>query len=205
MNTFRTKELLQELEAITATNLKVIEDHATVLSSEQLNWKKDHSSWSILEILAHLNEYALYYNEVISRRIDKTRFREPRQTFISSPLGRSAWISMKLGNARNVKRKLRSPRIYNPSFNKEILLDNSASTFLESQKELLNIIRKAANVSLRKVRIPISISKLIRLRLGDALMFVIYHNERHIQQVLNNISNKNFPKNSSEAWTSRIV
>ena len=159
MNTFRTKELLQELEAITATNLKVIEDHATVLSTEQLNWKKDHSSWSILEILAHLNEYALYYNEVISRRIDKTRFREPRQTFISSPLGRSAWTSMKLGNARNVKRKLRSPRIYNPSFNKEILLDNSVSTFLESQKELLNIIRKAANVSLRKVRIPISISK----------------------------------------------
>ncbi len=89
--------------------------------------------------------------------------------------------------------------MYNPTLNREILLDNSVITFLESQKELLDIIKKAAHVSLRKVRIPISISKLIRLRLGDALMFVIYHNERHVQQVLNIISQKNFPKNSSEA------
>lgn len=199
MNTFRTKELLQELETITASNLNTILEQVAPLSTAQLTWKKDSVSWSIQEILAHLNEYALYYNEVISRRIDKTRFREPRQTFISSPLGRSAWSSMKLGNARNVKRKLRSPRQYNPTLNKEIILENSVANFIQHQKELIGIVQKAANVSLRKVRIPISISKLIRLRLGDALMFVIYHNERHVQQVLSVINHKQFPKNDSEA------
>jgi len=198
MNTFRTNDLLHDLAAITENNRNAVERHISNLSKEQLYWKKDNASWSVIEILAHLNEYATYYNEVLNRRIEKTRFREPRQVFISSPLGRSAWSSMKLGNARNVKRKLRAPRLYNPAINKDISLENSVTRFIEFQTELLEILTKAANVSLRKVRIPISVSKLIRLRLGDALMFVIYHNERHIQQALNVIAYKNFPQKTGE-------
>jgi len=198
MNTFRTYDLLHDLAAITENNRNAVESHISNLSKEQLYWKTDNASWSVIEILAHLNEYATYYNEVLNKRIEKTRFRESRQVFISSPLGRSAWSSMKLGNARNVKRKLRAPRLYNPAINNGISLEHSVTRFIEFQTELLEILRKAANVSLRKVRIPISVSKLIRLRLGDALMFVIYHNERHIQQALNVIAHKNFPQKTGE-------
>lgn len=35
-----------------------------------------------------------------------------------------------------------------------------------------------------KIRIPISINQLIKIRLGDSLRFVIYHNQRHFQQAL---------------------
>jgi hypothetical protein len=47
---------------------------------------------------------------------------------------------------------------------------------------------------LRRVKIPISISKIIRLRLGDALLFVTYHNERHFQQIANLMAMRDFPK-----------
>ncbi|MFN5634134.1 MAG: DinB family protein, partial [Flavobacteriia bacterium] len=67
--------------------------------------------------------------------------------------------------------------------------------FEKDQLELLNILTQAEEVNLRKVKVPISISKIIRLRLGDALQFVIYHNERHMQQAINIIENKSFPKN----------
>ena len=63
-----------------------------------------------------------------------------------------------------------------------------------NEHELLEIIEKAEKVNLRKVKIPLSISKIIRFRLGDALMYVIYHNERHMQQALNVLANPNFPK-----------
>ena len=67
--------------------------------------------------------------------------------------------------------------------------------FEKDQLELLHILTQAEEVNLRKVKVPISISKIIRLRLGDALQFVIYHNERHMQQALNIIEHKSFPKN----------
>ena len=38
------------------------------------------------------------------------------------------------------------------------------------------------NVNLDKIKTAISISKLIRLKLGDTFRVLIYHNERHIKQ-----------------------
>ena len=60
--------------------------------------------------------------------------------------------------------------------------------------QLLEIIDSSKAVNLRKVKIPISISTIIRLKLGDAFLFVVYHNQRHLQQALNLVNNPNFPK-----------
>ncbi|MEY4603225.1 MAG: hypothetical protein RIT43_517 [Bacteroidota bacterium] len=199
MKSFLSIELLNELKTITEQNVQFVRDRLKLLSPSQLNWKKDAKSWSVNEILAHLNEYASYYNKTMALKIERTRFREPRERFMSSPLGRSAWSAMKLGNARNIKRPVRSPKLYNPSLNSSIPLENAVSTFENGQIELIDILQKAEKVNLRKVRIPISISKIIRFRLGDALMFVVYHNERHIQQVANLLSTPEFPSNSKEA------
>jgi hypothetical protein len=195
MERFRTSTLLAELSHITEANLEFTHANIFNLSDKQLNWKKDSFSWSILETLCHLNEYANYYHEVIARRIAKTRFREPSAFFTSSPLGRATWSSMKLGNARNIKRKLRSPKMYNPLINKDILNDNAIDSFLKQHLFLIHLLEQAAHVNLRKVRIPTFISPLIRLRLGDVFMFIVYHNERHLQQIRNTLAHSQFPTN----------
>jgi DNA-binding transcriptional ArsR family regulator len=83
---------------------------------------------------------------------------------------------------------------YNPLFGDITINKFSLELFIEKQEELLKIIDLAADVDLKRVRIPISISKIIRLRLGDALLFVCYHNQRHMQQILNLINHPEFPK-----------
>lgn len=189
-----TKQLIEDIRAITLTNLEIIRKKMVYLNENQKSWKQNESSWSINEIFAHLNEYAKFYHSTFKLRIEKTRFTEPKVTFISSPLGRSAWQSMKLGNAKNIKRKFKSPKTYNPTLDVSLLNGNEISDFEKGQVELLEIIEKAEKVNMRKVKVPISISKIIRFRLGDALMFVIYHNERHMQQALNVMNNPNFPE-----------
>jgi hypothetical protein len=186
-------ELLQEATKITEANVAFVKEHVLPLSEEQKNWKKDQSSWSLNEIFAHLNSYAAYYHKTMLRKIEKTRFRTPRENFISSPLGRSAWRSMKLGNLQNVKRKMKSPRTYNPSYTPELVSGNDVQQFEKEQHDLLKIITSAAEINIRKAKIPISISKIIRLRLGDALLFVVYHNERHVQQAKNLLKHPKFP------------
>jgi hypothetical protein len=66
--------------------------------------------------------------------------------------------------------------------------------FVENQTALIDLLNAARNVNLKKVKIPISISKIVRLRLGDAFQFVIYHNERHMQQIKRIIEQPDFPK-----------
>lgn len=189
-----TKQLFEDIRAITLHNLEVVRKKIVYLNEEQKSWKINESSWSINEIFAHMNEYAKFYHSTFLERIEITRFREPRQIFLSSPLGRSAWQSMKLGNAKNVKRKFKSPKTSNPSIDISLLTGNEISDFEKGQEELLMIFEKAEGVNLRKVKVPISISKIIRFRLGDALLFVTYHNERHVQQAMNVMAHAQFPK-----------
>lgn len=189
-----TDSLFQELEKITATSIEIVQKQVSRLSQNQLEWKPNSDTWSLLEIFAHLNEYALYYHPAFSKKIDTTRFTDPKDQFISSPLGRSAWKSMKLGNAKNVKRKFKAQRLYNPTIVTSIVKPTAVSDFIAQQKELLAIIEKAKTINIRKSKVGISISKIIRLRFGDALLFVIYHNERHVQQAINLINLRTFPK-----------
>ena len=56
------------------------------------------------------------------------------------------------------------------------------SEFIDQQEKLLQLLEAAAKVDLNKVRIPISISKLIKLRLGDTFNFTVAHQNRHVLQ-----------------------
>ncbi len=188
-----TQQLIEELKGITQRNIDLIDVHLSHLSSHQQNWKKDAETWSINEIFAHLNQFANYYHTAIAAKLQKTRFKEPKEIFISSPLGRSAWKSMQLGNARNIKRKFKSPKSYNPNLHPELVTGEDTAIFVKGQKELLTIIDNSAHVNMRKVKIPISVSKIVRLRLGDALIYIVYHYERHMQQALNLLSHSKFP------------
>ena len=188
-------ELLTEVDSITRKNIDFIQKNLTKLSENQIKWKPNSSSWSLVEIFAHLNEYARFYHAAFAYKIEITKFREPKSQFISSPLGKSAWKSMKLGNLNNIKRKFNAHRNFNPSVQTELVTGKDIEIFKEKQSELLELIEKAKNVNIQRVKVPIAISKLIRLRLGDALLFVVYHNERHMQQALNIIEHRAFPKN----------
>ena len=188
-----TQELINETKSITQSNIDFLRKKIRLLSSQQLKWRPNEQSWSILEIFAHLNEYARFYHNVFKSKIDSTKYKEPKPNFISSPLGKSAWKAMKLGSLNNVKRKFKSPKEFNPSSIPQLISGSDHLSFEENQIELLKIIDLSACVNLQRVKIPISISKFIRLRLGDTLIWITYHNERHVQQVINLMKHRAFP------------
>lgn len=189
-----SKQLLEEIKGITSTNIEVIRKRIIFLNDEQKSWKPNKNAWSINEIFAHLNEFVKFYHPTFQHAIATTKYNDPVEIYTPSPLGKSAWKSMKLGNLKNIKRKFKSARSYNPSIDKSLIKGEDVANFEASQKELIEIIDSAYSVNLRKVKVPVSISKIIRFRLGDALLFVTYHNERHMQQALNVVNHPLFPR-----------
>lgn len=183
MKGINSSDLINQLVDLTNSNIKNLEELTVNLSEDQLNWKPSGDSWSINEILAHLNSYANYYHQSITEALNGTKHDEPKELFTSSTMGRSTWKSVKLGNLKNVKRKLRARKDHNPSIHPELVHPDSLDRFLKTQAVLIEILEKAKSVNLRRVKIQISISKMVKLRLGDVFLFVVYHNERHIEQI----------------------
>ena len=59
------------------------------------------------------------------------------------------------------------------------------ATFIQQLEDLHRYLDKGMEADLDK-RLPISISKLIKLKTGDVFRFIIAHNERHMQQAKRN-------------------
>lgn len=194
MKGINSETLIQELKDITLANKHFAQKKLIHLNETQKSWRPTLESWNLLEVFAHLNAYASFYNKTFQNRITKTKFTRTKEQFVSSPLGRSAWKSMKLGRAKNIKRKFKSPKNHNPTLDLSLLKGDEVNEFIENQEAMLGLLDLSETVNLKRVKIPISISRIVRLRLGDALMFVIYHNERHIQQAMNIMAHPKFPK-----------
>ncbi|HLW40066.1 MAG TPA: DinB family protein [Brumimicrobium sp.] len=191
---YLTESLLDDLINITQSDTTYIQKKCLHLREHQLLWRPSKESWNIKEILAHLNSYSEYYNDLLIKKLNKHKTKVSKEYFVSSPLGRSAWKSMKLGRANNVKRKFRATKPYNPTLSPELITEDVMERFLNHQEEMVSILETAKVANLKKIKIPMSISKLIRLRMGDALMFITYHTERHVQQIKNTINHPKFPK-----------
>ena len=163
--TQRTEAIILEAEAL----------HQ--LSPGILNWKTDAESWSILECIEHLNRYGDFYLPEIDRRLSKAREAVPGAIFRSGVLGNYFAESML---PRQQLKKMNTFRSMNPAGSS---LDRSTLVkFQQQQHRMIELLRQARRVDLTRTKTSISISKWVRLRLGDTLRVVVYHNQRHLVQ-----------------------
>lgn len=194
MKKIAIKDLVKKLSDINAGLIQDIHASFSDLSEAQLNWQPNERTWSIAQSIEHLNAYFRYYIPVFKGKIANSRFREPIEYFSSSPLGVAAYRQVKLGKVKNVKRKLKSPKEYNPIVNAALTTEHSLTEFLEHEKQFIAVIEEAGTINIRKTKCPLSLRPVVKLNLGDALIFITYHCERHIQQAKNVMALKSFPK-----------
>lgn len=87
--------------------------------------------------------------------------------------------------------KMKTLKISNPIHN---LLDKSViDEFIKQQNKMLELLEKVKTVDWEKTKTSFSISKFIKLKLGDTFRFVIYHNLRHVNQAENTLLRYNNP------------
>ncbi len=170
-------KLLNELIEITQNCISQAKKFET-LTLEQLNYKSNEKSWSILECLEHLNLYGDFYLKEIATRLNESKYNQPKEYCNSSMLGSYFAKVMKVKDD-----KIKSMKTFVNMDPKDSKLPVSIiQRFIAQQEEYLILLEKAKEVNIQKIKTSITISKLIKLRLCDTLMVVIYHNERHVWQ-----------------------
>ena len=147
------------------------------LELKNLNIKKTPEKWSLLECIEHLNRYGDFYIPEISRRIESGKNATASATFKSGWLGNYFAESMLPKEKLNKMKTFKSMNPAGSQLGVEVL-----DKFIKQQEDLLDLLGKAKTIDLVKTKTGISISKLIKLRLGDTFRVVIYHNYRHIVQ-----------------------
>jgi len=154
-----------------------------LLPEAALNWKEHAEKWSILECLEHLNRYSLYYHVELKKAIARAAPSDKKHEAKSTWMGKKFIDMMHPDNTKKHKTFARMNPIHG-SLKKEVV-----ERFLRNQEELLDIVAKASKIDLNKASIPVEFLKILRMNFGDALQFVVVHEQRHINQACTARSN----------------
>ncbi|MEM9894900.1 MAG: DinB family protein [Bacteroidota bacterium] len=169
------QELLQALRELTEKNRQQAIQFLG-LKDEELLTRIRPESWNILECLEHLNRYGALYIPEIGNRIQASKYKRS-ESFRSSWLGNYFAESMLPKEKLNKMQTFKSMNPINADLDRTVI-----DTFIDQQGKLLDLLKLAATTNLTKVKTAISITRWIKLRLGDTFRVVIYHNLRHIVQ-----------------------
>lgn len=154
-----------------------------MLSETDLNRQKGANQWSILECLEHLNLYGDYYLPEIEKQLLQGKKVSKSAFFKSGILGNYFANLMKVDGDKI--KKMKSPRDKNPVNSKLSVI--TIDRFLKQAEKLKMLLGQSEKINLTSTKVPISLSKWVRLRLGDTLRFYVYHIERHILQAQRNV------------------
>lgn len=172
-----TRLLIDELKNILLSSRQKVLAFAKY-DVEVLNHKEDGGRWSVLECIEHLNLYGDFYLPEIEKSILNARTASG-SSFTTGVLGGYFAKLMKVG-ADGKMTKMKSPGDKDPSKSElgAVVLDR----FIKQTDMLLGLLDRAGRVDLQRAKTPITLSRWIRLRLGDTFRFNIFHIERHVLQ-----------------------
>ena len=179
MKTFNTNTLIDQLQGDIRNMLLTVgqlaQEPATVLETPPPT-----GGWSIAQVTEHLNIYCRYYITAIEQALHLNNTR-PDTLFKPGWLGDYFTGLMQPVAGQTIKKKMKAPKNGIPSAQPDAR--QMLEEFSSHQHHLLQLLQIARSANLSRIRIPTSISKWIRLKLGDTFRFLVAHEERHFVQI----------------------
>jgi hypothetical protein len=167
-------ELLDRTELLKANTQTFLR-----LTDEQLKQPPGPGQWCIAAVYGHLNLSMDQSIRIILHRIALAPD-SPSDEYSSGLLGDLVcYIIMPRPDGSVFKLKARKTLIVEPA---SIDAREELSVFLRHCDALDDILRHVATKDLRRITIPFFLPRLLRLRLGDVLRFLVAHGERHLLQ-----------------------
>ena len=177
MKKVNSQALLEQLEADTRQVILIVhyflqEDPGVLLQQPAEN------SWSAAQAIEHLNTYGRYYLPAIEKKLNLSHL-PANNTFKTGWMG-NYFANLMLPRDGRVVNKMKTPKNYRPP----LVVDSKKvmDEFLAQQQLLLKLLEKAGQTNIGKIRVPISLTRFIRLKLGDTFRFLVAHHQRHIIQ-----------------------
>lgn len=176
INSYVLLEILQ-------THVREILLQCTALQNSNANLllqQPKPGKWSAAQVLEHLNIYARYYINAIETSLHHNQSGQS-VNFKPGWLGNYFTNLMKPTDDKSIKSKMKSPANAVPSAQPDVTA--MLSEFINHQHHLLNLLQIARTANLEYNRVPISLTTLIKLKLGDTFRFFIAHEQRHFLQI----------------------
>lgn len=181
MEKFKSEELINQLAADVQKIIAAAE-HLRQADPVKLSYPPEDGKWSVAQVLEHVNSYNRYYLPAIEKAMVHVS-KDLNAWFVPGFWGNYFTKMIRPKNVFEIKNKMKTPKSYRPD--RGLNVEAVFNEFLEHQQKLLRLLETARKRNLNTIYIPLSITNMIKLKLGDAFRFVIAHEQRHMIQARN--------------------
>ncbi|WP_161964125.1 DinB family protein [Chitinophaga flava] len=188
MTPVNTIALLQDLrKQIVAAQYKA-ESRFGEKSSAMLQHQPQPGKWSALQCLEHLNTYGRFYLPALDKAITEAEQKgsQPTPVFRSSWLG--AWFTKQMQPQPDgqLRSRMKSPKGHLPAVQPDE--ETVINEFVQQQQMMEALMLRAEKINLQQAKVATSLSRFIRLSVGDTFGFMTAHINRHVLQAEKAIS-----------------
>jgi hypothetical protein len=183
MAKYKTEDLINELKGDV---YKIIASAEPMREADKakLVYQCSKSEWSVVQIIEHLNAHNRFYLPQIDRALAERN--DTRNAWFNSGFWGDYYTRMmKPTNVFEVKNKMKALKNY--TFPNSLNVNTVFDEFLQHQQKLLRLLDASKERDLNAIHVPITTSKIIKLKLGDALRFIVAHEQRHMVQARNTL------------------
>ena len=183
MAKFKSEDLIKELKE-DVQRLQAAADHLKNTEKSKLVFVENDGKWSVVQCLEHLNEFGRFYLPAVEKAI-AVKTGEKNAWFNSGFLGDYFTKSMKPKNVFDIKNKMKTMKRF--TFPNSLNVDTVMKEYIDQKIRLQHLLDTANDRDLNSIRIPITLTKMIKLKLGDIFRFLIAHEQRHMIQARNTL------------------
>ncbi len=181
----KTIEYLRARKDETLAIDEIIKNEFESLDEKLFNASPAPKKWSVAECIQHLNiTLNIYIPQMVNVVKNKNRYLGQKENFNHSFIGKMVVKSMNPRKNNEIPMKVKTFGKLKPK-SIEYEKHNVLIKFAGFQKDIINIIDGCENMSLEKPKIVTAAGPILKMRIGDALHFMIAHNRRHILQAQN--------------------
>lgn len=181
---FRSEQLIDQLQS----DIRELILKATELRSEEksfLQLQPGEGKWSVGQVLEHLNSYGVFYIPAIENAMNEST-KHSQEWFKPGFFGNYFTNIMQPKEDGTIGMKMPAPKGHRPILT--VNIEEVLNEFIRQQQSLLDLLQEARNKNIGAIKVPITISKYIKLKLGDTFRFLIAHERRHFVQIANTLA-----------------
>lgn len=183
MAKFKSEELLADLTN-DVNRIKEAAQFIAAADATKLVYAPEKGKWSAVQVMEHLNGYNRHYLPLMEKELAVVTY-DNDAWFTSGTWGERFVKAMKPSNVYEITNKMKTSK--KMSFPNSLNVDTVLKEFAAGQDKILQLLAMAKGKDLAKGHVPITLTQLIKLRLGDAFRFLIAHEQRHMIQARNTL------------------
>jgi len=186
-------EVLKDLETQIEYQKKYVKEAFYYQSEDQLTAKVSEEKWSAVQCFEHLNLANHHYITEINKALPRTKPAKKELEYKAGLIGSYMIKSMRPKDGE-ITNKMKTFKTVRPLAEREpgavVKAQPVFTDFFADLEAFRKIVTALKGRDIQSAKVKSLIGNVIQFKIGDALLFKLAHNDRHIQQAINALEAK---------------